>query len=106
MMSDSATIPRSAQRRGSRVTAGLVQALAQPQPEKPSTGEARAQGPGVATRAAQWQRALDSDQRALAAAMAARSLPAHELADRQRQLRLERLGVAALLARLARVAGG
>jgi beta-phosphoglucomutase-like phosphatase (HAD superfamily) len=105
MMPDSATIPRSAQRRGSRVTAGLVQALAQPQPEKPSLAESHAQRLELDTLTAQWQRALDSDQRALAAATAARSLPAHELAARQRQLRLERPEVAASLARLARVAG-
>jgi hypothetical protein len=56
------------------------------------------------TVAAHWQRALDADERALAAAAAARSLPAPELAVRRRQLKSERLQVAALLGRLARVA--
>ena len=53
------------------------------------------------TIAAHWQRALDADQRALAAA--AGILPALELVRRQSELRLERLNVAAALARLAQV---
>jgi prophage DNA circulation protein len=53
------------------------------------------------TIAAHWQRALDADQRALAAA--AGILPALELVRRQSDLRLERLNVAAALARLAQV---
>jgi hypothetical protein len=53
--------------------------------------------------AAHWERAFDADQRALAAATGV--LPASELVRRQRELRLERLEVAASLARLARVVG-
>jgi prophage DNA circulation protein len=53
------------------------------------------------TIAEHWQRALDADQRALAAA--AGILPALELVGRQSELRLERLNVAAALARLAQV---
>jgi len=70
-----------------------------------STAESPARRIELDTVSAQWQRALDSDQRALTAATAARSLPAAELAARQRGLTAERQEVAALLASLARVAG-
>jgi hypothetical protein len=53
------------------------------------------------TIASQWQRALDADQVALAAATG--FLPALELVGRQRDLRQERLEVAELLARLAQI---
>ncbi|TML13974.1 MAG: hypothetical protein E6G31_06515 [Actinobacteria bacterium] len=51
--------------------------------------------------AANWERAFDAEQRALAAAT--NVLPASELVHRQHELSLERVDVAASLARLARV---
>ena len=76
-----------------------------------SLGERRARTPSASTRpvrrldldaiAANWERAFDAEQRALAAAT--NVLPASELVHRQHELSLERVDVAASLARLARV---
>jgi beta-phosphoglucomutase-like phosphatase (HAD superfamily) len=52
---------------------------------------------------AQWQRAFDAEERALAAATV--SLPGPEVARRQRELRTERIEVAQSLASLARATG-
>jgi hypothetical protein len=101
-MSVSAAITRAASPRVRRTAPDRVaKSPAEDRPETPCTSTRPVGRFELDTIAAHWQRALDADQRALAAATGV--LPASELVRRQSELRLERLDVAAALARLARV---
>jgi len=89
-------------RRGREATSSRPRAAPRPRLVNRPPAESPLQRLELDAVTAQWQRALDADERALAAA--AVSLPAPEVARRQRDLRLERLEVARSLARLARAA--
>jgi hypothetical protein len=103
-MSVSAVMTRAAPPRVRRTAPDRVaESLAEGRPETPRTFTRPVRRLELDILAAHWERAFDADQRALAAATGV--LPASELVRRQRELRLERLEVAASLARLARVVG-
>ena len=101
-MSVSAPIARAASPRVRRAApARAAESLGERPPRTPSPSTRPVRRLDLDAIAAHWERAFDAEQRALAAATGI--LPASELVRRQHGLSLERVDVAASLARLARV---